>query len=284
MSLSLCGGLGAGPIAVGSGSGNSLTLTLDRDVTCNGVLYIVAGAFSGPANNGPDSPDLDSVTDTASGIYMTAFSDFGCAAIGDIRQDKFDDPPPPPTTYSTLFYSGSALRSITAGGLATGDTIDLTFVSSFPGNVVTIAMAFLLTGVTTNAVAMTGLGVQYNESYAFPDEGAPFGSCTNTDLTYQLAWEGSPPLRTPVDDCALIAISLGYNGSGDYTSVEGVVLGQHSAGVLELAFSAIPSIAAASAHEPGGSWSSPYELAVGNWQFIGLPPPGPSLIGEFSTI
>lgn len=281
MSASLCGGLGAGPIATGQGTGNSLTLTLDRDVTCGGVIYVVAGAYSGPGLASGDSPDLTAATDSVGGTWLTYWSDFGVGEVGNIRQDRITGGPPvPPGTYETLFFSGSALRTIAAGEMHAGDTIDLTFVSSYPGDCVTIAMAFVFTGIGVNAVAMTGLGVQYGESYSFPDEGPPSGNETDTDLTYALADFG--PIPTPVADCAVLAISHALSTSGDYTPAEGVLLGQHDNGSnLTLAFSLIPGIAAASTHEPGGSWSSPYELAVGNWQFVEFEPTGPTLHGHF---
>lgn len=286
MSLSLCGGLGAGPIASAHAVGaidtsggpytHPLALTLTRDVTCNGVLLVVGGAYNGPTTHATtDNLTLEKITDTAGGtwdLFDIAGMD-GKANISNTRQNLGSG-----SARTTLELCGSGLRAVSAGELHNGDTIDVYFAAAnFPTSVRTIAMAFVLTGVLDTAVNAGGV-VDYSDGFAYPDEGSPSGGLTSTDFTYLLAYGAAP--HTADAECAVVAADVGWGTDSTLTPSEGDVLGAvNDGGGLSLVVTAIPDLAASTTQEPGGTWANAQTAACNCWIYMGLAAPsvGPSL-------
>lgn len=272
MSASLCGGIGAGPVATGSAaSGSSLVLTLSRDVPCDCLIYVVYGLGYFHAATSDVSNIASSGTDTFGHTYTC--STLSKCLIGAIRQNKVVS-----GADQSSILMGSAIASVNAGEMSNGDTITLTISTAHSSVLESVGMAFAITGIGETAVAQESFGSSmYTVDYADGD-GYPTDP-TSTTLNWMSNYGYNP---NPQTEAALLCGALSWPDSGAYTPAAATLLGKTNSTNMGLAL-AMKTVAAAETTEPGGSWASAATAHVGNYQYAELvaPPTGPRISLRF---
>lgn len=226
---------------LGSANGtDTLTITLTAGVPADGSLHVVFAQVStagGDTNSQPSS-----ATDTNSGTWTVSTSSL--PLIGLTRGS------------SGKLQVGSVGRACTAGDLASGDTVTVSFT-------------------TLNAPAFHTAGLLVHLPVAFTvvntDQGSP--DYSNGDISFgstaTLSWLadlGTSFEPTPVSTPATMITAMGaYAATSGFSPYAGSVVGQISSGTCSIAC-AVAQVS--SRVDPGGSWSAAAGELAGNYQFL----------------
>src|SRR5205814_1298808 len=171
--------------------------------------------------------------------------------IGITRQD---DGATAPNVTSIV---GAGCRACVAGDLGIGDTVTVTFGSSFPllfhtAGLLVWQHAFFQ-GIENNG------NVRYGEGDSYPDFSA---------LATQLSWyaDGYPAGSEQADKDALMITAMGaYPAVAGFAPLNGTMIGEIATGSVSIA-AACCEVPVGDIPDPGGTWPAGASQLMGNFQ------------------
>lgn len=249
--ITLCGGIEAGPAAIGvgggTGTGTALVLTLSRNIPCDGFLVIVTGAFIQASTVAPGFPSITSISDPHGGGWVVTG---GSPSIGP-RGTNFGTSP---SLKSSLITT--RVKAVSSGDYVSGDTVTVNWAGSV-GTLYAVGMIFAVTNAQFLAEKQGGLFV-YGNSDDYPND-----SASSTTLNW-LADEGFNP--EPDNPAALISAYLSVPGGGTFTPNSGVLVGSVTSTQLDVFFTLATIVGGPV--EPGAVWGTSHQALASNYQFV----------------
>jgi len=243
--MTLCGGVGVGPIAQGSVAGASfVTMTVTRDLDCYGLIVVVAAA----ATFGEPFPDAALRVFDISDDFNTYTLAPARAVVGSIRDEHAG------VNSLVAGFSGAFLAS--PGYLSAGDHIYVTWQSDYPdADIFGSAAAFVITGVANTGNGITADGIS----------GTAYGD-TQT-LSYTGPTYGNRTAAFGVDSGAVLVMAAAYPADTGWAPIQGAAIGQE-ADQISVHAGLIPNVENGAPINPGCAWTSIPQISVVNYRSI----------------